>query len=139
MTMSSSINTNIAAFYAQANIASASGNAQSSVSRLSSGNRIVQASDDVAGLAIGSSLQSQVSALKTALSNASQGTSLLQVADGALGQIQSILQQQQALALQASSGSLTDIDRGFLNQQFQALSDEINTLASSTTFNGVNL
>jgi len=129
--MSSSINTNIAAFYAQANIAAASSNAQSSVSRLSSGNRIVQASDDVAGLAIGSSLQSQVSALKTAQSNASQGSSLLQVADGALAQIQSILQQQQALALQASSGSLTNTDRGFLNQQFQALSSEINSLQAA--------
>ena len=137
--MTSSINTNIAAFYAQANIAAASNSATSSVARLSSGNRIVQASDDVAALATGTSLQSQVSALKAAQTNASQGTSLLQVADGALAQIGNILQQQQSLALQAGAGSLTDTDRGFLNEQFQALSTEINTLASSTTFNGVNL
>lgn len=137
--MANSINTNIAAFFAQANITSAAALAQSSVARLSSGNRIVQASDDVAALASGTSLQSQVSALKTALTNASQGTSLLQVADGALAQIGSILQQQQSLALQAGSGSLTNTDRGFLNQQFQALSEEINILAASTTFNGVNL
>ncbi len=135
----SSINTNIAAFYAQANISAASSLAQSSVSRLSSGNRIVQASDDVAALSIGTSLQTQVSALKQALTNASQGTSLLQVADGALAQIQAILQQQKSIALQAGSGSLTDTDRGFLNQQFQALSNQINTLTSSTTFNGVGL
>ncbi len=135
----SSINTNIAAFYAQANISSASSLAQSSVSRLSSGNRIVQASDDVAALSIGTSLQTQVSALKQALTNASQGISLLQVADGALAQIQAILQQQKSIALQAGSGSLTDTDRGFLNQQFQALSSQINTLTSSTTFNGVGL
>jgi flagellin len=140
MTMAiSSINTNIAAFYAQANISSASSLAQSSVSRLSSGNRIVQASDDVAALSIGTSLQTQVSALKQALTNASQGISLLQVADGALAQIQAILQQQKSIALQAGSGSLTDTDRGFLNQQFQALSSQINTLTSSTTFNGVGL
>ena len=137
--MTSSINTNIAAFYAQANIAAASNSATSSVARLSSGNRIVQASDDVAALATGTSLQSQVSALKAAQTNAAQGTSLLQVADGALAQIGNILQQQQSLALQAGAGSLTDTDRGFLNEQFQALSTEINTLASSTTFNGVNL
>ncbi len=135
----SSINTNIAAQFAQQNIANASANAQSSVSRLSSGNRIVQASDDVAALSIGTSLQSQVSALKTALTNASQGTSLLQVADGALAQIQTILQQQKSIALQAGSGSLTDTDRGFLNQQFQALSSQINNLTTSTTFNGVGL
>jgi flagellin len=135
----SSINTNIAAQYAQQNISAASSLAQSSVARLSSGNRIVQASDDVAGLTIGTSLQTQVSALNTALVNASQATSLLQVADGALAQIQSILQQQKSIALQAGSGSLTDIDRGFLNQQFQALSDQINNLTSSTTFNSVGL
>lgn len=137
--MSNSINTNIAAFFAQANITAASAAAQSSVARLSSGNRIVQASDDVAALATGTSLASQVSALKTAQTNASQGTSLLQVADGALAQIGSILQQQRSLALQAGSGSLTNVDRGFLNQQFQALTNEINSLAASTTFNGVQL
>jgi flagellin len=135
----SSINTNIAAFYAQANISNASSLAQSSVSRLSSGNRIVQASDDVAALSIGTSLQTQVSALKQAITNASQGISLLQVADGGLAQIQAILQQQKSIALQAGSGSLTDTDRGFLNQQFQALSSQINTLSASTTFNGVGL
>jgi len=135
----SCINTNIAAQYAQQNISAASSNAQSSVSRLSSGNRIVQASDDVAALSIGSSLQSQVSSLNAALVNASQANSLLQVADGALAQIQSILQQQKSIALQSGSGSLTDTDRGFLNQQFQALSDQINNLTRSTTFNSVGL
>lgn len=137
--MPNSINTNIAAYFAQANIATNANAAASSVSRLASGNRLVQAADDVAALAIGASLQSQVFALKTAQTNASQGTSLLQVADGALAQIQSILQQQQNLALQAASGSLTDTNRSFLNQQFQALATEINILADSTTFNGVKL
>lgn len=137
--MGNSINTNIAAYYSQANINIASTSAASSVARLSSGNRIVQASDDVAALSTGTSLQTQVNALKTALTNAAQGTSLLQVADGGLAQIQSILQQQQSLALQAGSGSLTNVDRGFLNQQFQALTAQIDTLTSTTTFNSVNL
>jgi len=137
--MGTSINTNIAAYYAQANIQSASNNATSSIARLSSGNAIVQASDNVAALATGTSLTTQVNALQTAGTNASQGSSLLQVADGALAQIQSILQQQQSLALQAQAGSLTDTDRGFLNQQFAALTNEIDSLASGTTFNGVNL
>lgn len=137
--MANSINTNIAAYYAQANITQASIQASSSVARLSSGNRIVQASDDVAALATGTSLLTSVSALRSALTNASQGTSLLQVADGALAQIQNILQQQKSIALQAGSGSLTDTDRGFLNQQFQALAQQIDSLTSSTTFNGVNL
>jgi len=137
--MSNSINTNIAAYYAQANITAASIAASSSVARLSSGNRIVQASDDVSALATGTSLLTTVSALKAAQTNAAQGTSLLQVADGALAQIQTILQQQKSIALQAGSGSLTDTDRGFLNQQFQALASQIDSLTSSTTFNGVKL
>ena len=137
--MVNSINSNIAAYFAQANISAASNNSAASVARLSSGNRIVKSSDDVAALSIGTSLQTGVSTLKVALTNASQGTSLLQVADGALAQINTILQQQKAIALQAASGSLTNVDRGFLDQQFQALSSEIDSIASSTTFNGVQL
>ena len=137
--MSNSINTNISAYFAQANLTSASNDASSSVARLSSGNRIVKASDDVASLATGTSLLSTVSALRAAQSNASQGSSLLQVADGALAQVQNILQQQKSIALQAGSGSLTNTDRAYLNQQFQALADQINSLSDSTTFNGVAL
>lgn len=137
--MSNSINTNISAYFAQANLTTASNDASSSVARLSSGNRIVKASDDVASLATGTSLLSTVSALKAAQSSASQGSSLLQVADGALAQIQNILQQQKSIALQARSGSLTNSDRGFLNQQFQALAAQIDSLSDSTSFNGVSL
>jgi flagellin len=137
--MSNSINTNISAYFAQANISSASNTASSSVARLSSGNRIVKASDDVAALSTGTSLKTQVLALKTALTNAAQGTSLLQVADGALSQITEILQRQKAISLQAGSGSLTDTDRGYLDQEFQALTAEIDRLTGSTNFNGVKL
>ncbi|MEZ5690671.1 MAG: flagellin [Rickettsiales bacterium] len=137
--MANSINTNIAAFFAQANISTAANASSSSVARLSSGNRIVKASDDVAALSTGTSLRTQVLALKTALTNASQGTSLLQVADGALSQVTEILQRQKAISLQAGSGSLTDADRGFLDQEFQALTKEIDRLTGSTNFNGVQL
>ncbi|NBX03089.1 MAG: hypothetical protein EBR02_03290 [Alphaproteobacteria bacterium] len=137
--MANSINTNVAAYFAQSNISVASNNAASSVSRLSSGNRIVKSSDDVAALSIGTSLQTGVSALKVALTNASQGTSLLQVADGGLSQITSILQRQKAIALQAGSGSLTNSDRGFLDIEFQELSKQIDSITNSTTFNSVKL
>ncbi len=137
--MSNSINTNISAYFAQANISTASAASSASVSRLSSGNRIVKASDDVAALSTGTSLRTQVLALKTALTNASQGTSLLQVADGALSQVTEILQRQKAISLQAGSGSLTDTDRGYLDQEFQALSTEIDRLTGATNFNGVKL
>ena len=134
-----SINTNIAAYYAQGNITKASGMASSSIARLSSGNRIVHASDDVAAMSAGTSLRTNVTTLKMALINTSQGSSLLQVADGALGQITDILQRQKAIAVQSGSGSLSNAERTFLNQEFQNLTDEIDRLAAQTNFNGVNL
>lgn len=137
--MANSIASNIPAYAAQANIAIASNKASSSISRLSSGNRIVHASDDVSGLAIGTALRTQVTALQTALSNASQGVSLLQVADGGIGQVVDILQRQKAIAQQSSSGQLTDANRALLDQEFQALTAQIDQIASSTNFNGVKL
>ncbi len=134
-----SINTNIAAYYAQMNIGKASTSASSSIGRLSSGNRIVRASDDVAALSVGTSLRTQVTTLRQALVNTSQGSSLLQVADGALSQITDILQRQKAIAVQAGSGSLSSAERGFLNQEFQNLKDQIDQIATTTNFNNVKL
>lgn len=137
--MTNSINTNISAYYAQANIARASAAASTSVSRLSSGNFITKASDDVARLSIGTSFGTTVRTLRQALVNAAQGSSLLQVADGALGQVTEILQRQKTLAVQAGSGNLSNTDRSFLNQEFQALTQQIDFIASTSSFNGVNL
>jgi flagellin len=137
--MANSINTNIAAYSAQANIAKAANAATTSVSRLSSGNFITKASDDVARLSIGTSFSTTVRTLRQALVNAAQGVSLLQVADGALGQITEILQRQKTLAVQASSGNLSNTDRSFLNQEFQALSQQIDFITQTTSFNGVSL
>ena len=109
------------------------------LARLSSGNRITQASTDVSGLAIGNQLSSLVTALRSALGNASQGSSLLQVADGSLDQQLDILERQKALVTQASNGSLSDNDRAALNQEFQGLSQQLDSLAKNTNFNGVNL
>lgn len=134
-----SINTNIAAYSAQSNIGRASSSASSSIARLSSGNRIVRASDDVAALSAGTSLRTNVTTLRVALINSSQGSSLLQVADGALNQLTDILQRQKSIAVQAGSGSLTSAERGFLNQEFQNLTNEIDRIVQNTNFNGVNL
>lgn len=134
-----SINTNVAAYYAQQNIGKASSKASSSIARLSSGNRIVRASDDVAAMSTGTSLRTNVTTLRMALINTSQGSSMLQVADGALGQITDILQRQKSIAVQAGAGSLSSQERSFLNQEFQNLTQEIDRLASQTNFNGVTL
>ncbi len=135
----SSINSNAAALLAQINISNATTATSNHVAALSSGNRIVQASTDVAALATGTALQSQINTLTTSLTIASQGSSLLQVADGALAQITGILQRQQAIATQAQSGSLSSTQLGFLDQEFQNLTSAIDNLASSTNFNGVSL
>lgn len=134
-----SINTNIAAYFAQQNINSANNATSASIGRLSSGSRIVRAADDVAAMSVGTSLRTQVSTLRMGLLNASQGSSMLQVADGALSKVQDMLLRQKALATQATSGSLTATERGFLNQEFQNLTQEIDRVVQNTNFNGVNL
>ena len=134
-----SINTNIAAYYAQQNLRTSSAAASDSIARLSSGNAIVRASDNVAGLAIGTVLKTDVSTLTTASQNASQASSLLQVADGSVSSLSQILQRQKALSVQANSGTLSDTERGYLDQEFQQLTTEYNQIVTTTNFNGVNL
>jgi flagellin len=137
--MLNSINTNIAAFNAQSNIAKANAESANSISRLSSGERIAKASDDVSGLSVGTSLRTAVTSLRAALGNTTQGISLLQVADGALAETQDMLQRMKSISVQASSGSLTDTERGFLDQEFQNLMQEIDRLVDGTNFNDVKL
>lgn len=134
-----SIHSNLAANSANYNISRASTNAAYSVSRLSSGNRIARASDDVAAMTVGSRLASQISGLRGSLTNATQGSSMMQVASGGMDQIIDILERQKALAVQAQNGSLTAAERSYINTEFQALTEEIDQIAGSTNFNSINL
>jgi flagellin len=109
-------NTNLAALTSQRYLGIASDKTQSSLAKLSSGSRVPQAKDDAAALAIGSKLKAEVAGLTQASNNASQAVSLLQIADGALSTIGDILVRQKTLAVQASSGQLSDADRSLLNQ-----------------------
>ena len=113
--------------------------ASTSVGKLASGSRIVKASDDAAGLAIGSRLKADVTALTQAGINASQGASVVQVADGGLGRIGDVLQRMKALAAQSLSGVPTDTERGFIDAEFQELKSEITDIATTTRFNGESL
>ena len=110
-----------------------------SLAKLSSGSRIVRASDDAAGLAVSSKLKADVSTLKQASINAVQARSVLQTADGALARIGDILQRQKALSAQAVSGSVDATSRGFIDQEFQALKTEVIAIGTNTTFNGTKL
>ncbi len=110
-----------------------------SVARLSSGNRIVRAADDVAGLSVATRMLTRETALRSTLMNLAQADSLLQVADGGLQQVEHILQRMNQLSTMASSGSVTKSERGFLDVEFQNLKTEIDRIASKTEFNGVSL
>lgn len=109
---------------------------QAAVASLASGNRITQASDDVASLSVASQLQSETSGLKQASTNLAQAGSLTQVADGGAEQIQKILTSLQNLAQQANSPTLTADNRADLNKQFQSIADTIDKITNSTTFGG---
>jgi flagellin len=113
--------------------------AAGSVGKLASGSRIVKASDDAAGLAIGTRLKADVTALTQAGINASQGASVVQVADGGLARIGDILQRMKALAAQSLSGVPTDTERGFIDAEYQELVSEISAVATTTRFNGQSL
>ena len=111
----------------------------SSVSKLATGSRIVKASDDAAGLAIGTRLLADVTVLRQSAVNASQGASVLQVADGGLGRIADVLQRMKALSAQSLSGVPSNTERGFIDAEFQELRSEISAIASTTRFNGASL
>ena len=113
--------------------------ASSSLAKLSSGSRIVKASDDAASLAVGTKLKADVTALKQAAVNAGQASSLLQVADGGMSEVSDILQRMKALAVQAQSGSVTDNERVFLDREYQQLVEQVDAIASQTKFNGGQL
>ncbi|PKU23837.1 flagellin [Telmatospirillum siberiense] len=110
------------------------------LSQLASGGRIVQASDDAAGLAIGTQLQASVTVYNQDATNVSQGTAILQSADGALAQISNVLQRMMALATEAASGQVTNSQRSEdINTEYVQLKSEISSIVSSTTYAGKTL
>jgi len=137
--MALNIISNYAANVAQRNLLASGDAATNSIAKLSSGTRVNSAKDDAASLAIGSRLRAEVAALKTASVNASQAGSLLQIADGALATVADILIRMKELAVQASSGQFSSIERGVLDSEFQALSEEITRISNDTEFNGTKL
>jgi flagellin len=130
------INTNIASESAQKNLGANQAKLAVSFARLSSGLRINSAKDDAAGLAISESLKSQIRSFNVAERNASDGISMAQTAEGSLGEVHDILGRMRELATQASNGSLTSTDRGYLQTEFSSLQSEIVRIQGSSKFNG---
>jgi flagellin len=110
-----------------------------STEKLSSGYRVNRAADDAAGLAISEKMRRQVKGLTQASRNAQDGISCVQTAEGALTEVHDMLQRMNVLANQASNDTMTSADRGYLDQEVQALISEIDRVATTTTFNEQNL
>ena len=114
-------------------------NLAKSTEKLSSGYRINRAADDAAGLAISEKMRSQIRGLTQASTNAEDGISLIQTAEGALNETHSILQRMRQLAVQAANGTETDDDRGNIQDEIEQLQDELDRIAETTEFNTMKL
>lgn len=133
------INTNTSSLNAQRNLAFSKLGLDKSLERLSSGYRINRAGDDAAGLAISEHLRAQTRGLKQASRNAQDGVSLVQVAEGSLNEISSILIRLRELAVQAASDTIGPVERQFLNVEYDQLVSEVDRIADGTEFNGTQL
>ena len=134
-----SINTNIGALVAQSNIQKQNREMDDAMARLSSGLRINSAADDAAGTAIASKMESQVRSLDMAIRNSYDAISMTQTAEGALGEMENVLQRIRELSVQAGNSTLSSADRSSIQKEVDALINELDSIASKTNFNGVKL
>jgi flagellin len=134
-----SATTNTAALTAQRFLGQSSDAASSSIAKMSSGSRIVKASDDASSLAIGNKLRADIAALTQAGRNASQGASLLQVTNGALDRIGDILTRLKTLSTQVINGTLSVNERQFAQQEFGQLVTQIDEISAQTRWNNVSM
>lgn len=133
------INTNVAALISNNNLQKCQDRMSVSIERLSSGYKINHAKDNAAGISISNIMRSQIRALDQAESNASDGVSVVETAEGALSEIESMLQRMNELAVKAVNGSNTDEDREAIQLEVDALSQEIDRISSDTEFNDQSL
>ncbi len=133
------INHNISSMITQGALEGQNKSLGKSLEKLSTGLRINRASDDAAGLSVSESLRSQVRGMTRAKSNAEDGIALLQIAEGATGEINNILQRMRELAIQSATDTLTTTERSYTNQEFQALMTEITRISLSAEYNGMTL
>jgi len=137
--MALSVNTNIDAMDAHRNLANTESAMSTSMQRLSSGLRINSAADDAAGYAISETLTGQVNGLQQANSNAQDGVSLVQTADGTLNDVQQMLQRIRELAVQYQNGTLSAGNQGAIQSEVSQLSSEISRIGLTAQFNGIAL
>ena len=133
------INTNTASLNAQRVLGGSKSGLDKSMEKLASGYRINRAGDDAAGLAISENLRAQIRGLKQASRNANDGISLVQVAEGAMNELSSILIRLRELGVQSASDTIGPVERQFLNVEYDQLISEIDRIADATEFNGTQL
>jgi len=133
------INTNTAAITAQRHLNESRLEMEKAMERLSSGKRINSAMDDAAGLTIAHSLDAKVSSLNMAARNANDGISLINLAEGALEEVTSMLIRMRSLAVQAMNGTYAQADRSNLSLEFETLAEEITRISDNTFFNGISV
>jgi len=133
------INTNISSIAAQRSLTVNNREQESNLAKLSSGSRITKAADDAAGLAISEKLKANIRSLKQADRNANDGISMVQTAEGGLNEVSSILTRMRELAIQTSSDTVGDVERGMTNMEYQNLKLELDRISQVTEFNGKKL
>lgn len=133
------INHNISSMTATNALYKSNRDMSKSLEKLSTGLRINRSSDDAAGLAISENLRSMVRGAAQAQRNAMDGTSMLQIAEGAANEISDVLQRMRELSIQSANDTLTSTERAYTNQEFTALRDEIDRIANVTNYNGKEL
>lgn len=133
------ISTNVSSITAQRAMSTSSRELSKAFAQLSSGSRITKAADDAAGLSISENLKSQIRGYAQAGRNASDGISLIQTAEGGMSEISNIMTRLRELGVQASSDTVSDVERGFINKEVQQLTNESERIARSTRYGKVNL
>jgi flagellin len=133
------INTNVQSLVAQRNLGVSNEKQRSSLEKIASGTRIARAADDAAGLAISEKMKADIRSLRQDSRNANDGISLVQVAEGGMNEISSILTRFRELSIQGASDTIGDKERGFINKEVQQLRSEIDRIAATTEFNGRKL
>ena len=137
--MALSILNNIPSLVAENQLNTTQANLQTTLYQLASGSRINSGADDAAGLSIANSLQANITALTQSQQNANDGVGQLQVADGALSQVTSLLNRAVTLATEAATGTVNGAQQTALNTEFTSIKTEINSIGTDTTFNGTSV
>jgi flagellin len=133
------INHNIPAMITGNALNSAQTQMQTSLERLSTGLRINRAADDAAGLSISEQLTTQVNGLNMGLRNAQDGVALVNIADGALNEVESMIQRMRELSIQSANDTLTSTERGYTQVEYDQLRQEIDRIVAGTQYNSMNL